>query len=70
MCRYMCRYMCRITTPKGSSPEYVARGPGRTTRAFTSPSDALQKTGIVQVAGAGNPNWLAQLSVGQISVFY
>jgi hypothetical protein len=57
-------------TPKGSSPEYVAPGPGRTTRAFTSPTDPLQKTGIFQVAGGGNPNWLAKFLAGQVSVFY
>jgi hypothetical protein len=32
----------------------------RPIRAFTSPSDALAKTGIVQVAGAGDPKWPAK----------
>jgi hypothetical protein len=32
----------------------------RPIRAFTSPSDPLQKGGIIQLAGAGNPQWRAK----------
>ncbi len=32
----------------------------RPIRAFTSPSDAIQKSGIVQLAGVGDPNWPAK----------
>jgi hypothetical protein len=32
----------------------------RPIRAFTSPSDPLQKNGIIQIAGVGNPQWRAK----------